>query len=136
MIVKVIKIYNLSKTWKNVKNRRYFLYQPTSLQTNPKVLYHGLEFALGIIDMLVLILLLYCYYEYVQNFGERNLKEKVAPIERTTFLTQFSILKNCDRKMVFKILIRERKLLKTCVDSLWIIFGTIKSELNKSENGN
>ena len=66
----------------NIRSRDLF-YLLMSLQINLKVLYHGLEFALGIIDILVVILLLYCYYEYVQNFGERNLKEKVGLVKVT-----------------------------------------------------
>ena len=59
----------------------------TSVNVKQTVLHHGFEFVLNIIDMLVVVLLLYCYYEYVQNFGQRNLKEKEPFRIKTLTLT-------------------------------------------------
>ena len=59
----------------------------TSVNVKQTVLHHGFEFVLNIIDMLVVVLLLYCYYEYVQNFGQRNLKEKELFRIKTLTLT-------------------------------------------------
>jgi len=37
---------------------------------------HACNLAYNIFDGVVVLILLFCYYEYVQKYGERNLKDK------------------------------------------------------------
>ena len=41
-----------------------------------KVRDHACNLAYNIFDGVVVLILLFCYYEYVQKYGERNLKDK------------------------------------------------------------